>query len=425
MEKKVNAQAFVRILKEHGINSLYHFTDRKNLESIIRHGGLYSWGDCIEQGIAIPCPGGDKQSRELDEKKGLEYYVRTSFTRNHPMMYQAKNEGRIDDPVILEIDTDVITWQDTRFSDKNSVRNDMHHGSNLEDFVKIHFDSTQFNTHFDLEDSEMPFYQAEVMVKNFIPLKYIKNIDKFHIYILDIDEHIEYVRHKVFADKGNPTAQLCLGLDYFFGKAGHQDYVKALDFFQKAANQGMAEAQYRLALCYDNGEGTSVDMQKAIFWYEKAADQGYEDAIFNLAATYSNGIEIEQNPSLAFMWYNKGAQLGFAECQRYLGLCYENGFGTGVNYQQAFHWYSKSANQDNVDAMYNIANCYNYGKVVPQNLEKAFEWYLKAAELGHPQAQDYVATFYKNGVYVDVDLEESARWCLLAAYSTPQYSTSG
>ena len=61
MEKKVNAQAFVRILKEHGINSLYHFTDRKNLESIIRHGGLYSWGDCIEQGIAIPCPGGDKQ----------------------------------------------------------------------------------------------------------------------------------------------------------------------------------------------------------------------------------------------------------------------------------------------------------------------------------------------------------------------------
>lgn len=51
MEKKVNAQAFVRILKEHGINSLYHFTDRKNLESIIRHGGLYSWGDCIEQGM--------------------------------------------------------------------------------------------------------------------------------------------------------------------------------------------------------------------------------------------------------------------------------------------------------------------------------------------------------------------------------------
>ena len=220
MEKKITSQAFVRILKEHGIKSLYHFTDRKNLESIIKYGGLYSWMDCVEQGITIPKPGGDIQSRELDARKGLEYYVRTSFTRNHPMMYQAKNEGRIDDPVILEIDTEVITWRNTRFSDKNSVRNDMHHGSTLEDFVKIHFDTTQFNSHFDLEDSEMPFYQAEVMVQNFIPLKYIKNIDKFHIYIFDLDEHLEYVRHKIFADKGNPTAQLCLAIDYFFGKAG-------------------------------------------------------------------------------------------------------------------------------------------------------------------------------------------------------------
>ena len=55
----------------------------------------------------------------------------------HPMMYQAKNEGRMEDPVILEIDTDVITWKDTRFSDKNSVRNDTQHGSSLEDFVII------------------------------------------------------------------------------------------------------------------------------------------------------------------------------------------------------------------------------------------------------------------------------------------------
>ncbi len=76
------------------------------------------------------------------------------------MMYQAKNEGRMEDPVILEIDTDVITWKDTRFSDKNSVRNDTQHGSSLEDFVNIHFDTTQFGNHFDLDDSEMPFYQA-------------------------------------------------------------------------------------------------------------------------------------------------------------------------------------------------------------------------------------------------------------------------
>ena len=294
MDTKINASAFLRIFKEHNINTPYHFTDRKNLESIIQNGGLYSWKDCIEQKISIPIPGGDRLSRSLDENKGLEYYVRTSFTKNHPMMFQALSEGRIEDPVILEIDLDVITWKDTMFCDKNSIRNDACHGSRIEDFVKIHFDTTQFPNHFDLEDPETPFYQAEVMVKHFIPLKYIKNIDKFNIYILDINEHLEYIRHKIFADKGISSAQLCLGNDYFFGKAGHQSYKKAFENYSKAALQGLAEAQYCLALCYENGDGTEVDNAKAIFWYEKAALQNHVSAIFNLAAFYSNGIGIEK-----------------------------------------------------------------------------------------------------------------------------------
>ena len=43
MEKKTNWQEYKAILEQHGIKKLYHFTDRDNLESIIRNGGLYSW----------------------------------------------------------------------------------------------------------------------------------------------------------------------------------------------------------------------------------------------------------------------------------------------------------------------------------------------------------------------------------------------
>ena len=434
MEKKITSQAFVRILKEHGIKSLYHFTDRKNLESIIKYGGLYSWMDCVEQGITIPKPGGDIQSRELDARKGLEYYVRTSFTRNHPMMYQAKNEGRIDDPVILEIDTEVITWRNTRFSDKNSVRNDMHHGSTLEDFVKIHFDTTQFNSHFDLEDSEMPFYQAEVMVQNFIPLKYIKNIDKFHIYIFDLDEHLEYVRHKIFADKGNPTAQLCLAIDYFFGKAGHQDYGKAFEYFHKAANQGLAEAQYRLALCYDNGEGTKVDSQKAIFWYEKAALQDHEEAIFNLAASYSNGLEIEQNPKLAFYWFEKGAKRNDETCAITVGWCYAQGKGVECDLDAAIKYFEKSAKKGmvNVSAVYGMGYCYfwklnnEYGTTrTAESLEyydTAERWLQKAANKGNAGAQFLLGQLYLQYGHIHVrvidydDIHAKAyKWFRMAA----------
>ena len=34
-----------------------------------------------------------------------------------------------------------------------------------------------------------------------------------------------------------------------------QDYAKALEWYTKAANQGVAEAQFNLGLMYENGEG--------------------------------------------------------------------------------------------------------------------------------------------------------------------------
>ena len=53
MNKKNNWQEFKAVLDEHRITKLYHFTDRDNLESIIKNGGLYSWGDCEDKGIKI------------------------------------------------------------------------------------------------------------------------------------------------------------------------------------------------------------------------------------------------------------------------------------------------------------------------------------------------------------------------------------
>lgn len=49
MNKKTNWQEFKNIIEEKGVKKLYHFTDRDNLESIIKNGGLYSWADCDER----------------------------------------------------------------------------------------------------------------------------------------------------------------------------------------------------------------------------------------------------------------------------------------------------------------------------------------------------------------------------------------
>ena len=183
MDKKSNWQEFKAVMDEHRIIKLYHFTDRDNLESIIKNGGLYSWMDCDRKGIKINKPGGSLESRQWDSSRKLEDYVRVSFTTQHPMMYVAMRDGRISNPVILEIDPEVIYWKDTCYSNMNATihRIKPNIGDSLSDFKQIHFQSVKVYKHFDLPEEEQPYFQAEVLVKNFIPLEYIKNIGNFGI----------------------------------------------------------------------------------------------------------------------------------------------------------------------------------------------------------------------------------------------------
>lgn len=184
MARKNNWKDYETVLKQHNIKCLYHFTDRDNLKAIIENGGLYSWKDCEEKGIKILKPGGGgpgSLSWSLDTKSGLQHYVRVSFTKEHPMMYIAMNEGRITNPVLLEIDPAIIFEEGTLYSDRNATRNGAKIGGDLSDFKRIHFDTVKQRKHFDVDPDEQQFYQAEILVNHFIPLLFIKNIANFGI----------------------------------------------------------------------------------------------------------------------------------------------------------------------------------------------------------------------------------------------------
>jgi len=175
--RKTNWQDFQRVIAEKNIIVLYHFTDRANLQSIINNCGLYSWQYCDENNIRITLPGGDDLSRSLDRRYNLENYVRLCFTKNHPMMYVAQKQGRIINPVILEIAPEVIYWNDTLFSDINATKNGHKKGGTLQDFQRIKFEVVKQRVHFDVAEELQKYYQAEVMIKNHIPLQYIRNIN--------------------------------------------------------------------------------------------------------------------------------------------------------------------------------------------------------------------------------------------------------
>lgn len=175
-ERKENWSDFKQILDNNGIRYLYHFTDRRNIPSIKRHGGLFSWHYCKKNNITIPCQGGDYDSQELDKKYGLEDYVRLSFCNDHPMAYRLQQSGS--DIVILKIEVDVALLKGTLFSDINAADKLHTHGGELDDLKRVNFNATKRN-YVRKDDDDFKPHQAEVMVKTFVPKKYIVNLDNF------------------------------------------------------------------------------------------------------------------------------------------------------------------------------------------------------------------------------------------------------
>ena len=72
-------------------------------------------------------------------------------------------------------------------------------GKSLEDFKKIHFSTVKAHKHFDLDENERPYFQAEVMVMTFIPKKYIINLDTFliMIYIESRKRKLEKIKRRI------------------------------------------------------------------------------------------------------------------------------------------------------------------------------------------------------------------------------------
>jgi TPR repeat protein len=69
---------------------------------------------------------------------------------------------------------------------------------------------------------------------------------------------------------------------YDNAKGVSQDDSEAVNWYRKAAEQGLGSAQYNLGVMYEIGKGVSRDYSEAAKWYRKAAEQGDADAQLRL-----------------------------------------------------------------------------------------------------------------------------------------------
>lgn len=173
---KEEATEIKNYIKENNIRYLYHFTDIRNIKSIIAHGGLFSWYSAPQRGVDIINPGGDVLSRSLDKRSNLEDYVRLSFTKWHPMMHKKEQEGA--NIVVLKIHPSVAILHDTLFSNMNATSNMCSVGADLKAFKRINLEATR-KAYVKSTDKDFAELQAEILVKTHLPLKYILNINEF------------------------------------------------------------------------------------------------------------------------------------------------------------------------------------------------------------------------------------------------------
>mgnify|MGYP001774900712 CR=1 FL=1 len=171
---KPNWNSYLDIIQHNNISHLYHFTAAKNINQIKQSGGLLSWYAAEQKSLNVPVFGGDNLSRNLDRRYGNHDYVHLSFCDDHPMSYRLKQNG--EEVVVLEINPIVAVLKDTIFSDINAADRSHHQGGNIEDLQRINFEATRMRF-VSRDDPNFKPHQAEVMVKRFLPARYIDNLD--------------------------------------------------------------------------------------------------------------------------------------------------------------------------------------------------------------------------------------------------------
>jgi ssDNA thymidine ADP-ribosyltransferase, DarT len=93
---------------------LYHFTDRRNIDSI-RSNGLMSMRLMKEAGIEPVACGGNDWSLEADVQCGMDRYVHLGLTTSHPLEFKAKNAGRIE-PTYIRVDPTILKTPGVMFT---------------------------------------------------------------------------------------------------------------------------------------------------------------------------------------------------------------------------------------------------------------------------------------------------------------------
>lgn len=204
------------------------------------------------------------------------------------------------------------------------------------------------------------------------------------------------------ADAGDASAAFIMASLLALKENGIRDFSASVYWLERAADGGHVEAAYNLGVSYQNGHGTQQSYEQAARWYRLAANDGSAKAQRNLGILYENGQGLERSDKLAFYWYRQAAERGLDEAQLKVGLMYLAGRGVTASQTDGFTWIERAAEADNENAQLSL------GLLLDSNGRgEGIPWYERAAERDNKFALHNLAVIYMRGEQTSRDLEKA------------------
>jgi TPR repeat protein len=172
-------------------------------------------------------------------------------------------------------------------------------------------------------------------------------------------------------------------LGYAATKLNEGDRTLAIRTYQVAADQGSAEAWYKLGVLAEDYEPQNPKNIKALEYWQNAADLEYLDAKVRLAQSYRRGdFGTQKHIDKAIAMLIKASDQGSVGAASELGYLYASD-DVPTNHVESFKWLKKAAELGDVNAASWIGYYYDAGQGTERNLEQSLVWHRKAAEGGH------------------------------------------
>lgn len=208
--------------------------------------------------------------------------------------------------------------------------------------------------------------------------------DKATVDSSSLEKLIQLARH------GQPIANFYVGTlydPYVSQVAWPKDVMRAMKYYEQAAEKELPAAEHNLAYMLMAGTWNPIDLKRGCEWATRAAEHGWMGGQRLLGFCYRDGSMGLIDKARAFEWFMRAAQQGDVIAQAEVMSAYARGDGVGKDEVFALEWGRKAADSGNVFAQAYLGEAYLYGKGTSKNGQLAKTYLTQAASKGSARAQ--------------------------------------